>query len=161
MHTHHELSHRFQLIWPLAKQSVWWHIFNPQHILQQKLLLQLRSSWLQYLLVITSVIRSIKHAIWRFVGRKDETYIEVHVRSVLLYPLLVHHKESNTVEQIKCPFILWDKTGSNENLLKIIWTNERYKRYMYIALVLPESIWTKTALTNVLGLAAIDFTAIN
>ena len=122
MHTHHELSHRFQLIWPLAKQSVWWHIFNPQHILQQKLLLQLRSSWLQYLLVITSVIKSIKHAIWRFVGRKDETYIEVHVRSVLLYPLLVHHKESNTVEQIKCPFILWHKKES----MRICW--ERFER---------------------------------
>jgi len=37
------------------------------------------------------------------------TYIEVHVRRILVQPLLVHHNKCDAVEQIKCPLILWDK----------------------------------------------------
>jgi hypothetical protein len=38
------------VFWSLAKQAVWWHVFNPHHIIQHELPLQLGSRWLQYLL---------------------------------------------------------------------------------------------------------------
>jgi hypothetical protein len=48
------------------------------------------------------------------------TYIEVHVRSIFLQPLLVHHNECNAVEQIKCPFVLYSKRKSRA----MCWKND-------------------------------------
>lgn len=85
------------------------------------------------------------------------TYIEVHVRRILVQPLLVHHNKCNAIEQIKCPLILWNKELRASCWILMVFSHARAKtKKKSTVTVLPESIWIKIARTNVLGLAVVN-----
>jgi len=61
----------YLVFWSLTKQAVWWHVFDPHHIIQHELPLQLGSCWLQYLLQVAS--QTWDKLIW--VPTEDEMWI--------------------------------------------------------------------------------------